>query len=196
MFIRVIHAQAQLGDLLINDIEDGRPVHAFDDHPRQDVYVNYYKKSFDGFGLSEDKTLPGFVDLVPTDNVLLSRNQGVLKGLEDAGLVTIIDLPVGATNSPVITSATQDRVGGSSGTDDDQLVITGTGFLSNDPHVSKVFLTNDAGLTNEIDYDLMIALGNTFTDTLIVVDFGSATIIESVGVESRGERVDFAVTAI
>jgi hypothetical protein len=196
--LRVLHTRNVTGDILINDIDQGMPVDYLDENRKQDVYVTYNLKKIVGNTVVEDPSLAGFVDLVQSDKVKLSRDRGVLKGLVDEGLISVEELAVGAGNPPVITAVTQDRTGGGSGTDDDQVVITGTGFLSSDPYTSKVFLTNDSGDTNELDRDLLISLGggNQFTDTTIVVNFGSTVVIETIAVESEGVRVEFAVTAI
>lgn len=196
--MRLIHNQTVSGDLLINDIDQGLPVDYLDEQRKQEVYVTFNKKSFSGLEVVTDLDIPGFVDLVLSDKVKLSREQGVIKSFEDAGLLTVLDLAVGEVDAPVITAATQDRTGGSSVTDDDQVLITGTGFLSTNPYESSVILIDDAQQEAVLTRDEVIALGggNQFTDTQIVVNFGAATVIETVVVIAEGQRVEFAVTAI
>jgi len=166
--LRVIHARTVSGDILINDIDQGLPVEHLDEERKQDVYVTVNLKQFNGLEVVEDTATPGFVDLVLSDKVKLSRAQGVIKGLEDAGLVTVVDIATGALTAPTITTTEQDRTGGGDGTDDYRVEITGTGFLSLAPYESTVSLT-DGTTTQTFTATEVTDGGGTFTDTSIIV---------------------------
>lgn len=166
--LRLIHARTVSGDILVNDIDQGLPVDFLDEERKQDVYVTFNQKQFSGLTVVEDADTPGFIDLVLSDKVKLSRDRGVIKGLEDAGLITVVDIATGALAAPAITTTEQDRTGGTDGTDDYRVEITGTDFLSTSPAVSTVALT-DGATTVTLTLTDVTGGGGTFTDTSIIV---------------------------
>jgi len=191
--IRLIHSQSQDGDLLINDIEDGTPRRPFDDYYKQDVYVTFNRKFFNGDGLVEvDETQPGFIDLVPSDDVLLSREDGVIAGLEAAGLITVVDVATGALAAPTIATADQDTSDATDATNDYRVEIAGTNLVSVSPDVSTVVLTaaNSDTVTltaTAIDADP----AGTFTATSIIIP---AT-LHGFATDDSNNVTDVAVTA-
>lgn len=201
--VRLIHTQTVSGDILINDIDQGLPVEHLDEERKQDVYVTYYKKAFDGLVVVVDRTLPGYIDLVLSDKVKLSRDRGVIKGLADAGFISVVDIATGDLDAPTITTTEQDRTGGGDATDDYRVEITGTNFLSTEPVVSTVALT-DGATTVTLTADEVTGGGGTFTNTSIIVPqalHGFATDgsedVSSVTVSADGQSVtDATVDAI
>jgi hypothetical protein len=201
--IRLVHTQSQLADLLVNDIEDGTPRRPFDDYSKQDVYVTYNRKSFNGGGVDVDTTQPGFIDLIPTDDVLLSRDHGVIAGFEAGGLVTVIDIATGTLVAPVVATAEQDTVDATDGTDDYRVEITGTAFLSIAPDVSSVIVTAANAATVTLTATEITGGGGVFTDTAITIPaalHGFATDesnnVASVTVTSNTKTATAAVTVI
>jgi hypothetical protein len=201
--LRLIHARTVSGDILVNDIDQGLPVEHLDEERKQDVYVTVNQKQFVGLEVVEDTATPGFIDLVLSDKVKLSREQGVIKGLEDAGLITVVDIATGALAAPTIATTEQDRTGGGDGTDDYRVEITGTNFLSTEPAVSTVSLT-DGTTTVTLTAAEVTGGAGTFTDTSIIVPqalHGFATDgsedVTSVTVTADNQSVtDAAVAAI
>lgn len=170
MLIRLIHAQTQIAPLLINDIETGSPNRPFDDYYKQPVYVTYNRQFFGNDGLvGVDTTQPGYIDLVPTDDVLLSVEDGVIAGLVDQGLVTLVNIATGALNAPSITTAEQDTVVATDGTNDYRVEITGTNFLSTSPDESTVLVTATDASDILLTASDITGGGGTFTNTSIVI---------------------------
>lgn len=166
--LRLIHNQTVAGDLLISDIDQGLPVDNLDEERKQDVYVTFYQKAFVGLDVVEDRTVPGFIDLVLSDKVKLSRDGGVIKGLYDAGLLTAVDVATGALEASTVVTVEQDRTGGGDVTDDYRVEVTGTNFLSTVPAVSSVTLTDGVTSVTLTQADVLGGAG-TFTATSIIV---------------------------
>jgi hypothetical protein len=78
----------------------------------------------------------GYVDLVPTDEVLLSYNLGTISGLTTAGVVS-----TAIVASNLVTTSTITAASNAAGT----TTITGTTFLSVAPDITYVILTNLTG---------------------------------------------------
>lgn len=91
-----------------------------------------------------DLTVKGYVDLVPTDEVLLQlRDGGVIAGLAAAGRVTYGLVSSDTVAAPVITAGLHDL-------SDGLLTITGTTFTSVAPDLTYVIATNAAGVSQTI----------------------------------------------
>lgn len=200
--IRLVHNRTVAGAILINDIDQGLPVEYLDEERKQDVYVTYNRKYFSGLDVVTDTTTPGFIDLVPSDKVLLSRDSGVIAGHEAGGLITVLDIPTGALAAPTITTAEQDQAAGGDPTDDYRVEITGTNFVSYNPDVSTVSLTDGTSTVELTSTDITVG-GGTFTATSIVIPAsvhgfatdGSEDITE-VTVTANGNSATSAVAAI
>jgi hypothetical protein len=192
VLFRLIHTQTQLGTLLINDIEDGTPRREFDDYNKQDVYIPYYRNYFNNDGLVEvDETQPGYIDLIPTDDVLLSRDSGVIAGLEAGGFLTVVEIATGALAAPTITTAQQDTADATDATNDYRVVITGTNFLSTSPDESSVLLTAASAATVTLSPTDITGGGGTFTDTSIVIPAA----VHGFATDGSNNVTDAAVTA-
>lgn len=95
--------------------------------PKQKVYVPRSNPL--------DPTVKGYVDLLPSDEVLLAAlPKGSIGGLVTAGQVTVSTVSSGLLVAPVVTA------GGTGGTD---ITIDGTTFLSVSPDITKVVVTNN-----------------------------------------------------
>jgi hypothetical protein len=147
---------------LINDIDMGLPVDNLDEQRKQDCYVNYHHKYFQGLNVVTDTSVAGFIDLVPSDKVKLSVNHGVIAGMADLGLLDIVQIPTGALKSPNLATVTQDTG------DTYDVTLTGTHFTSYAPYVTKVSLT-DGTTVVEITSKDVLDNGGSFSDTEIVI---------------------------
>lgn len=161
--IRLVHQREGEGPLLIADIDQGVPREHLDEERGQEVYIPYDRLTFvmDGTAASVDRNpdIPGYIDLVPSDKVMLSKEQGTIARLEEDGLLEVVELPEGGVQEPEITAAAQDDDGGADGSGD--VVVEGDNFESfspdetilvlledaNDPQTSQTFTADDAGVT-------------------------------------------------
>lgn len=147
MLIRLVHTQTNSGALLVTDIDSGLPNEEFGFYRKQPVYVPVYRTYFGSDNLVKvDRSLAGFVNLVPSDKVKLSQDSGVIKALEDNGFLTVVEIPTGALGAPNITAVTVDdlTVGddGVGPADDGSLVIDGSNFASFSPDTTTISVTD------------------------------------------------------
>lgn len=141
--LRLVHAQTVLGPLYVDDIDDGLPnkqvkrlgstadpnAYVRDGYanlPKQKCYIPRTKPG--------DATVPGYIDLDETQRVAHSAFKGKIRGLQRSGLISIVSLTASDLATPVVTNAQIDVPA----TGD--VTITGTGFLSVAPDVTKVLL--------------------------------------------------------
>jgi hypothetical protein len=157
--IRVVNQQTLVRSILIDKIdrsqgnfETGIP---YAQAPKQKIYVPYVNPL--------DTAVKGYIDLIPTDDVLLSADSGTIKRLADVGRVTKAVVASSLLTTPVITSASH---GGSDTT------INGTTFLSVTPDVTYVIFTNLVGATQKVASGLF----GSFTNILAVVPDSAITI--------------------
>lgn len=151
--IRLIHSQETEGSLLISDIEAGLPNTGFGTLRKQPgVYLPHYHIFFGDDGLvEEDRSKPGFVDLVVTDAVKLSLEAGDLSVFSEMGVLETVELPAGALKAPRIEEAV--RAG-------DTLTVTGRNFESVEPDETYVliegkrFEIEEGGDGEEVKVDL------------------------------------------
>lgn len=145
MKYRLVHQQAELGPMLVDDIEDGLPREELGVYFKQDVYIPYYFQSFGNGEVVVDETRNGFVDLVPSDKVELSRDRGTIKGLEDAGLISVVEFTESDLDAPSISTA-----------EFDSAASTTDAFEADFQIVDET--------TNTGDYEITLN-GSTFTET-------------------------------
>jgi hypothetical protein len=203
--IRLVHAQTQRSTLNLTDIDSGLPTEEFPARLlKQQTYVPFHKKSIVGGRIVEDRTVPGFTDLVLSDKVKLSADRGVIAGLVSAGQLTRIDLPDGALAAPVISSATEDTSSSATSAVNNGLVtLAGTGFASYAPDVSTVTLTPTTGAAVTLTATQITTGGGTFTATASTIPAalhgfptnGTNNIV-GVTLTANGQSVTFAVTII
>lgn len=203
--IRLIHAQTQRATINLTDVDSGLPIEEFPARLlKQQTYIPFYKKSIIGGKIVEDRSVPGFTDLVLSDKVKLSRDRGIIAGLVDSGKLTLIDLPDGALAAPVIATATEDTTTSATSAVDDGLVsLTGTGFVSYAPDISSVTLTPTTGAPVTVTATQITTGGGTFTATAATIPAavhgfpvdGSNDLV-SVTVTANNQSVTFPVTII
>lgn len=181
--IRLVHTQEERGAILITDIDEGLPRDILDEERKQDCYVTYNKKSLDvaSNGVTKvvtDTDVPGFIDLVPSDKVLLSRDRGAIAGLATAELVSVVDIPTGALAAPTIATATQTTTG--------DVTVTGTNFVSFDPDVTSVTIGGDAIDTGDFTVDSATQIT---VSTGVAYDAGEEVVVTSNGNASNAIAV-------
>ena len=191
--LRLAHNQVSTGGILINDVDDGLPNKtakrgvgdkdkyqrdgnslggpdkstATDvNNPKQKCYIPYWK-ILSNNPLTYSTSIPGFIDVVESDRVLISQNQGVIAGLVNhlasdgvtpQPLISVTSFVAADVAAPTITSAVL------AAGDTYALTLVGTGFTSLAPDVSSVTVG-----TTIISATAIIAASGTFTDTSIVI---------------------------
>jgi hypothetical protein len=146
-YVRVINAQvipqgiSRNGSILIDKIDRSQGNNSSPPYAqiaKQKIYIPYSNPL--------DSSVPGYIDLVPTDDVLLaSLPDGSIGGLANSipACVSISTIASDLLAKSHVSSANYDA-----GTTD--LTITGTTFLSVDPDVTYVDLVNASGVRQHI----------------------------------------------
>jgi hypothetical protein len=116
-------------------------------------------------GFVDDTTIKGYVDLVPTDEVLLSLNQGSILGLVAGSFVTTTRVDSSLLRTPTITSASNaagsTTIGGAS-------AATST-FVSVLPDVTYVTITDLLGVSQVLTAAAIVAAGGSVAQNAIVI---------------------------
>lgn len=178
--LRLVHAQTVLGAIYVDDIDDGLPnktakrlgstadpkAYARDgaaNVPKQKCYIPRTKPG--------DATVAGYIDLDETQRVTHSAFNGKIKGLQRAGLITVVSLTATDLATPVVTNAQIATPGAG------DVTITGTGFLSVAPDVTQVKLfgatvggTALAPAFTLTAAQILAAPGGAVSNTSIVID--------------------------
>lgn len=132
--VRVINQQTLVRSILIDKIDRSQGnFSGYANRAKQKVYVPYANPV--------DTTVKGYIDLVPTDEVLLSADNGTIKKLKDAGKVDFSVVASNLVSTPVVTSAND------AGTD---ITVNGTTFLSVSPDKTYLIVTNGAGVSLKV----------------------------------------------
>lgn len=154
--IRVVNQQTINRSILLDKLDDGQAnTEGYANLPKQQVYVPYSNPL--------DTSVKGYVDLVPTDRVLLSANNGTIAGLKTAGRTDHFAFSSALVTTPVISGAAH------AGTD---TTIDGTTFLSVTPDVTYVTFESPGGVTQKVPSSAF----TTFTATQIIVPDAAVTI--------------------
>lgn len=133
-YIRVVNEQLLNRSILIDKIDRSQSnFEGYAQRAKQKVYIPYSNPN--------DTTVKGYLNLVPTDEVLLSTNNGTIKGLSDNNYVSIAAVDSALINAPTITSAAH------TGNPSDWTTINGTVFTSVYPDITRVQIKN---LTNVV----------------------------------------------
>lgn len=133
-YVRVVNEQVIERSILIDKIDRSQGnFEGYAQRAKQKVYVPYANPA--------DTLVKGYVDLTPTDEVLLSVDNGTIKGLTDSSYVSYALVSSSDVVAPVVTNSTY---GGGT------LTITGTTFTSVAPDVTAVTLDDGAGKTQTI----------------------------------------------
>lgn len=164
-FVRVVNQQTLNRSILIDKIDRSQGnFTGYAQRAKQKVYVPYVNPV--------DPAVKGYIDLVPTDEVLLSADSGTIKGLSGEGRVTFSVVSSALLTTPVVTGAV--NAAGST-------TISGTTFLSVLPDISYVRFTNLAGVSQTVPQSVFSA----HTAISIVVP----DIALSIGVPAAGWKV-------
>lgn len=114
MKFRVIHSQKGAGPIMLQGVAAGPPLDDRKYSSNQVRYIpHYYKrlvrKESGEVVVEEDRSLPGYVDLTPTDNVLASAVSGQIRQMVRAGDVDdLVIIPTGGIPEPQIEGFTYD----------------------------------------------------------------------------------------
>jgi len=155
-YVRVVNQQTIVRSILIDKIDRSQGnFSGYAQRAKQKVYVPYVNPI--------DTSVKGYIDLVPTDEVLLSADAGTIKKLATAGRTTTAVV----SSALVATSAVTSAVHGGAVT-----TIGGTIFLSVTPDLTSVTFTNLVGATQRVAQGSFSAL----TAISIVVPDAAVTI--------------------
>ena len=168
IFKRVVNEQTINRSILIDKIDRSQGnFEGYAQKAKQKVYVPFVNPL--------DRTVKGYLNLVPTDEVLLSANGGTIKGLQDSGYVSVLDVDSADVAVPVVTGAV--HVAGPPA----KTTITGTTFTSLYPDVTRVQLMNLASTIETLSSGSF----SVFTNISIEILDASVTI----GVPGAGWKV-------
>jgi hypothetical protein len=185
--LRLIHAQSYathsavpVSNILIDDIDDGlpnKPVHTLGSTgdpkaykregyalaPKQACYVTRNKVAVrNSEYASIDASVPGYVDLRETERVTLSWKKGKIFKFAGLGYITVVGpFSESLLAAPTITLTSLTT----------NLVITGTGFLSETPDISTVAVTIASTGGNQIilKQSDIVSSGGSFSDTSVTI---------------------------
>lgn len=144
--LRLIHNQSVTGSIYVDDIDDGLPNKqvkrmgstANPDAYARDGYANEAKQPcYVPRVNASNPGLPGFIDLGETQRVAHSSFSGKIKGLLDAGLISVVSFDASEVTPPVVADAFLDDPSGG------DLTIEGLNFLSVDPYETTVRVFGD-----------------------------------------------------
>jgi hypothetical protein len=172
--IRVINQQKINRSILLDKLDDGQAnTTGYAYKARNMVYVPY-SKTTDSAGLALPSAVKGYVDLVPSDRVLLSAANGTISGLATSTHISTFAFSSALKKTSVISSATHSGV-----TND--TTIGGTTFFSVTPDVTYVVFQAPGGATQTVPSSAFAS----FSTTQIVIDDSTITI----GVPGAGWKV-------
>jgi hypothetical protein len=155
-FIRVVNEQHINRSILIDKIDRSQGnFEGYAQKAKQAVYVPFTNPA--------DSTTKGYLNLVPTNEVLLSAHDGTISGLAKDKYISFA-----AVDSAVIAQSTISGtvLGGSS------VTINGTTFESVYPDFTRVQIRNLSGVVQSLPN----ATFTTFTSSQIVFQFGAVII--------------------
>jgi hypothetical protein len=164
-YVRVINGQYTFGNSVLLDKID-RTSGQFETDlgyaqtPKQAVYVPYYNPV--------DPTVPGYIDLVPSDEVLLQLYQpkGVINKLAARGVISYVLHHSAAIATAVITGAVHNSPVGDT-------TISGPGsgatFVSLTPDHTYVILTNLSGVKQTLKDTAIVTGGGSVGASSIVI---------------------------
>ena len=163
--IRVVNQQTIHRSLLLDKLDDGQAnTMGYAHNPRNKVYVPFTNTT-DVSGQLLPVPVKGYLDLIPSDRVLLSANHGTISGLKAMGKIDSFAFSSALVAIPTISGATHSGV-----TND--TTINGTTYLSVTPDVTYVKFTSLTGATQTVASTAF----STFTSTQIKVADASVTI--------------------
>ena len=158
--IRVVNQQTIRRSILLDKLDDGQAnTPGYANRPKQKVYVPYSNLV--------DPSVKGYVDLVPSDRVLLSADRGTIKGLtkKSPPYISTFAFASALIATPTIASAVHSGI-----THD--TTINGTTYFSVTPDVTYVTFQNMTNGSQVVPFSAFSA----FSDTQIKVADGTVTI--------------------
>jgi hypothetical protein len=186
--LRIIHKQTMAGGILVDDIDDGLPnknAHRLGSSgdPKayvRDGYANRTKQScYVPRVKPTDATIAGYIDLAETARVTLSAGKGKISKLQAAGLIGVVSFTAADLAAPVLTIADLDTPSAGA------LMLTGTGFVSLSPNLTKVLLTGTGGPITLTQTQITTG-GGTLSATSIVIP---AALIPGVATSTTSAQV-------
>ncbi len=140
--VRVINGQKLVRSILLDKIDrsQGNSSHPtpYAQTAKQALYVPYSNPL--------DTTVAGYIDLVPTDEVLLQVNQpkGVIAQLSNKGYVSVLAHAGSLTVAPVVTASVHGAASGQSGTHG-AFAVASAGSANFTDATANAFLAGDVG---------------------------------------------------
>ena len=155
-YVMVVNQQTIVRSILIDKIDRSQGnFSGYAQRAKQKVYVPYVNPI--------DTSVKGYIDLVPTDEVLLSADAGTIKKLATAGRTTTAVV----SSALVATSAVTSAVHGGAVT-----TIGGTIFLSVTPDLTYVTFTNLVGATQRVaqgSFSVLTAISIVVPDAAVTI---------------------------
>lgn len=155
-FLRIVHAHksAVVSSILIDKIDRSQGnFSGYANRAKQKIYVPYFNPN--------DPSVSGYLDLVPTDEVLLSVDSGTIGKLVTAGYLTG---PVAVSSASVSAPTTSGAVLATN-----VITVSGTKFTSTAPDRTYVIVENLTGHTLTIPqsaFNSISASSIAFSDAL------------------------------
>jgi hypothetical protein len=161
-YVRVVNQQQILNQSILIDKIDRSQGNftGYAQKPKQKIYVPYINPDTTKIATPRTK---GYIDLVPTDEVLLSLNNGTISGLTAKGYVLSSRVLSTTVATPALTSGSHVPT---------NTTLGGTTFTSISPDITYAILTNLALAVQIIPSSSF----TTFTGTSIVIPDGVVTI--------------------
>jgi hypothetical protein len=132
-FLRLTHENkdGSTGSILIDKIDRSQGnFEGYAQKRKQKVYIPGKNPA--------DLHVKGYIDLVPTDEVLLSWNHGTIRGLIDSEYISASVVSTSQTLQPIVSSAGLEDL-------DVNLGIEGLNFTSINPDVTYLYVINPSG---------------------------------------------------
>jgi len=158
-FLRVIHGQKDetVSSILIDKIDRSQGnFERYAYKTKQKIYVPYWNPA--------DVSVKGYIDLIPTDEVLLSWENGTIKGLYDGEYIDRALVTDTSIAKSVISGTSLAGL---------NVSLSGTTFASVDPDKTYVIVSNSAGTASQT---IPSNLFSTFTTTSIIFPKALVTI--------------------
>jgi len=173
--IRVVNEQTINRSILLDKLDDGQAnTERYAQLPKQRVYVPYWNDHRDSKGDLIDPSVKGYVDLVPSDRVLLSADRGTIAGMAlpwnvhgfvNSGVITTFAFSSTLIATAVVATAVHSAA-------PNKVTIGGTTFFSVSPDKTYVVFENTTGGVQTVPSSAF----TSFSTTSIVVPDTAVTI--------------------
>jgi len=163
IYIRVVNEQVIDRSLLIDKIDKSQGnFEGYAQRAKQAVYIPYVNP--------DDTSVKGYLNLVPTDEVLLAANNGSIKGLSDANYITFSPVDALAIAKSVVVAAANDVM--NNWTD-----VDGLTFTSVYPDDTRLQLKNMGGTVQTItsgDFAVFTGIAIRVLDAVVTIGVPAA----------------------